>query len=148
MTTDTLEQTRLWFQKAFRNGWTNKNVSTQVGVHFEEVAEMVASLDSKDIETVTAMKTAENALKHLSRLLKERNELIIGDPLEFLDSIADQFVTGVGSGFLANMDTVGALKEVNASNHSKFVDGEPIFDSNLKIQKGPDYFKPDLSKFI
>lgn len=109
---------------------------------------MLATLDSKDLETVTAMKTAENALKHLSKLLKQRGELIIGDRLEFLDSIADQFVTGAGAAYLLNMDVVGALDEVNRSNFSKFVNGEPIFDDNLKIQKGPEYFKPDLSKYI
>jgi len=42
----------------------------------------------------------------------------------------------------------GAMLEVNASNFSKFVDGEPVFNEDRKIMKGPDYFKPDLKKFL
>lgn len=45
-------------------------------------------------------------------------------------------------------DIVGALQEVNRSNWSKFENGEPIFDENGKIKKGPNYRPPDLSKFV
>jgi hypothetical protein len=43
---------------------------------------------------------------------------------------------------------VEAMDEVNASNWSKFVDGQPIVDANQKIAKGPGYFKANLSAFV
>ena len=49
---------------------------------------------------------------------------------------------------MLGMDPVGGLAEVNESNWSKFVDGEPQFDENKKIKNGPNYRKPDLSPFV
>ncbi|QIG76579.1 putative NTP pyrophosphohydrolase protein [Rhizobium phage RHph_I1_6] len=149
MTTEnTLKRTLLWFEIAIPNP-EPKNVSTQVGVHFEEVAEMLATLDSKDLETHQAMLTAEAALKHLSKLLKERGSLLVDDRYEFADSIGDQLVTAVGSAYMFGMNPVGILDEVNRSNFSKFDrNGNPIFDDNRKIIKGSDYTKPDLSNLI
>ena len=46
------------------------------------------------------------------------------------------------------LDIEGALKEVADSNDSKFDDeGRPIFNEQLKIMKGPNYFRPQLVKF-
>ena len=49
---------------------------------------------------------------------------------------------------MLKLPILDALHEVNRSNWSKFVDGNPVFDENMKIVKGPNYFKPDLSKFF
>ena len=39
--------------------------------------------------------------------------------------------------------------EVQRSNMSKLSKGgKPIYNEHGKVMKGPDYFKPDLSKFI
>jgi hypothetical protein len=62
-----------------------------------------------------------------------------------LDSAADQIVTSVGVGHCAHTNIVKAVDVVNGSNWSKFdKDGQPIFDQNGKILKGPDYKAPDL----
>lgn len=37
------------------------------------------------------------------------------------------------------MNVPGALAEVNRSNYSKFEDGEPVFNENMKVMKGKDY---------
>ena len=149
MTTEnTLNQTHLWIQTAIPTP-TDKNVSTQIAVHFEEVAEMLATLDSKDPEIYTVMLTAENSLKHLSKLLKERGGLLIDDRYEFADAIGDQLVTAVGSAYVVGMNAVDILTEVNRSNYSKFDEaGNAIFDENRKIIKGPNYSKVDLSNLI
>lgn len=69
----------------------------------------------------------------------------IKDRKEFLDSLADQIVTGVGTGHCAGMQTVEACERVNESNWSKYdAGGRPIFDANGKITKGPSYKKPGL----
>jgi predicted HAD superfamily Cof-like phosphohydrolase len=41
------------------------------------------------------------------------------------------------------------FNEIQASNMSKLgADGKPILREDGKILKGPEYFRPDLSKFI
>ena len=49
---------------------------------------------------------------------------------------------------MLNYDVVGGLDEVNRSNYSKFVDGQPLFDENRKIKKGPQYSRPDLTPYL
>lgn len=143
-----LAQTKNWMERAIPEP-VRKNQTTQMGVHFEEVAEMLDVVDSNDYETISAILTAKAALKRLSQLAKERGDLVVTDPKEFLDALCDQIVTATGCAHNYNMDIVGALNEVNRSNFSKFdEDGQPIFDANRKIIKGPNYSKADLDPFL
>ena len=71
------------------------------------------------------------------------------DLLEVADALTDiLYVTyGAGHAFGINLDK--CFEEVQKSNMSKLgKDGKPIFNEFGKVMKGPDYFKPDLSKFI
>ena len=46
-------------------------------------------------------------------------------------------------------DLETALNRVHESNLSKLgLDNKPIRRSDGKVMKGPNYFKPDLSKFV
>ena len=67
---------------------------------------------------------------------------------ELLDALCDQIVTATGIGTFFGMNVPGALSEVNRSNFSKFVNGEPVFNENQKVMKGPGYTPPELSPFI
>jgi hypothetical protein len=50
---------------------------------------------------------------------------------------------------MVGMDPVGGLEAVNISNYSKFGDdGEPIFDANRKVIKGPNYVAVDLEPYV
>jgi predicted HAD superfamily Cof-like phosphohydrolase len=41
------------------------------------------------------------------------------------------------------------FEEVQNSNMSKLDEnGKPIYNESGKVMKGPNYFKPDLSKFV
>lgn len=143
-----LESTADWFQAAVPEP-TGKNLTTQIGVHFEEVTEMLASIEFSDDEKAQALLChVRMSLMHLAEYTKNNDVSIDIDPTEMLDSLADQLVTGVGVAHMLRMDIVGALNEVNLSNFSKFVDGIPQFDANRKIIKGPDYFKPNLELFL
>ena len=143
-----LADTRNWFKKAVPKP-TQTNVSVQIGVHFEEVAEMIAEIQTDDNVAALFLETAQDALNGLANHLKKiKPELRIKDNVAFLDSICDQLVTATGSAYMLHMDPVGGLIEINESNYSKFVDGEPLFDENKKIKKGPNYRKPDLSSFV
>ena len=75
---------------------------------------------------------------------KVRAQISPGLRTDFLDSLADQVVTSVGVAHCAGMNMTEACKRVNASNWSKFVDGQPVFNEAGKIAKGPDYRKPNL----
>ena len=71
------------------------------------------------------------------------------DIKEVADALTDiLYVTyGAGHAFGINLDK--CFQEVQNSNMSKLGnDGKPIYNDQGKVMKGPNYFKPDLSKFI
>ena len=71
------------------------------------------------------------------------------DIKEVADALTDiLYVTyGAGHAFGINLDK--CFDEVQNSNMSKLdVNGKPIYNDAGKVMKGPNYFKPDLSKFI
>ena len=144
----TLENTRQWFLKAVPNP-TSKNISTQIGCHLEEVAEMLNAITSNNLERASQIEALRAAIDHVGSLLKKDNNIVIKDSVELLDALADQIVTATGVGTFLGMNVPGALAEVNRSNYSKFdEDGNPIFNENMKVMKGPHYTKPDLKPYI
>ena len=82
--------------------------------------------------------------------LEEFKEAIKNNDLkETIDALTDiLYVTyGAGHAFGVNLDE--CFDEVQKSNMSKLgEDGKPIYNEAGKVMKGPNYFKPDLSKFI
>ena len=71
------------------------------------------------------------------------------DLVEVADALTDiLYVTyGAGHAFGINLDE--CFEEVQNSNMSKLDNnGKPIYNDKGKVMKGPNYFKPDLSKFI
>lgn len=144
---DIITQTQKWFEVAVPNP-TNKNISTQIGCHLEEVAEMLNAITSKSPERASQIDALRAAIDYVGNLLKKDNNIVIKDSVELLDSLADQIVTATGVGTFLGMNVPGALAEVNRSNYSKFVDGEPVFNENKKVMKGKDYTPPDLTPYI
>jgi hypothetical protein len=71
------------------------------------------------------------------------------DADEMLDSLCDQRVTGIGVAHMLGMNITAAIQEVDRSNWSKFdAHGNPIFNEDGKIIKGPNYSKPDLAPYL
>ena len=71
------------------------------------------------------------------------------DLLEVADALTDiLYVTyGAGHAFGINLDK--CFDEVQNSNMSKLDEnGKPIYNEHGKVMKGPNYFKPNLSKFV
>ena len=71
------------------------------------------------------------------------------DIVEVADALTDiLYVTyGAGHAFGINLDK--CFNEVQNSNMSKLgKNKKPIYNEHGKVMKGPDYFKPDLSKFL
>ena len=71
------------------------------------------------------------------------------DLVEVADALTDiLYVTyGAGHAFGINLDS--CFDEVQRSNMSKLDNnGKPIYNEHGKVLKGPNYFEPDLKKFI
>ena len=114
----------------------------------------------------TFMKTFNQEVKEKAdfpsnKVVKLRYDLIQEELLELKDAISKKdikevadaltdilYVTyGAGHAFGINLDK--CFEEVQNSNMSKLAkDGKPIYNENGKVMKGPNYFKPNLNKFI
>ena len=139
MTTEAIE---LWHKRA-RPEPTAVDFNVQLGCHFEEIEEMMQSIVTDDEEVWQEVRTNIYVLSKLLKLGEIKATII--DRKEFLDSIADQVVTGIGAAYCAGMKAADACDRVNTSNWSKFDhNGQPIRDANGKIKKGPNYQPPVL----
>jgi predicted HAD superfamily Cof-like phosphohydrolase len=71
------------------------------------------------------------------------------DLLEVADALTDILYVTYGAGHAFGIDLDKCFEEVQNSNMSKLDEnGQPIYNESGKVMKGPNYFKPDLSKFI
>ena len=96
----------------------NKIISLRLNLIREELSELEEAIEKKDIKEVA-------------------------------DALTDiLYVTyGAGHAFGINLDK--CFEEVQNSNMSKLgSDGKPIYNEHGKVMKGPDYFKPNLNKFV
>ena len=93
------------------------------------------------------IKLRYNLIKEELEELKEAIEQ--KDMTEIADALTDiLYVTyGAGHAFGINLDK--CFNEVQESNMSKLgEDNKPIYNEHGKVMKGPNYFKPDLKKFL
>lgn len=71
------------------------------------------------------------------------------DIKEVADALTDILYVTYGAGHAFGIDLDKCFDEVQRSNMSKLDDnGKPIFNENGKVLKGPNYFKPNLEKFL
>lgn len=153
--TATIHQISRWFEKAVPNPDT-RNFHSQLGVHLEEVCEMLLALGDAGSTFSSREQVAfgTQVLDFLQRRIKATSdgcEFEIRDinRIELLDALCDQIVTAIGVAHMLSMDIEGALQEVADSNDSKFdPQGNPLFNEQRKIMKGPNYFAPDLGGYI
>ena len=109
---------------------------------FGQEVKKKASFSSDKINNLR-ISLIEEELDELKHAMKQKNLL------EVVDALTDiLYVTyGAGHAFGINLDK--CFVEVQSSNMSKLGnDGKPIYNDQGKVMKGPNYFKPDLSKFI
>ncbi len=68
---------------------------------------------------------------------------------EVADALTDILYVTYGAGHAFGIDLDKCFAEVQNSNMSKLDEnGKPIYNENGKVMKGPNYFKPNLQKFI
>ena len=71
------------------------------------------------------------------------------DLLEVADALTDILYVTYGAGHAFGIDLDKCFEQVQNSNMSKLDEnGKPIYNDAGKVMKGPNYFKPDLSKFV
>ena len=82
--------------------------------------------------------------------LEELNQAINDKNIkEVADALTDILYVTYGAGTAFGIDLDKCFDEVHQSNMSKLgSDGKPIYNEIGKVMKGPNYFKPDLNKFI
>jgi len=82
-------------------------------------------------------------LDEFAQAIKDKNLV------EVADSLTDILYVTYGAGIAFGIDLDKCFDEVQRSNMSKLgEDGKPIYNENGKVMKGPNYFQPDLGKFI
>jgi len=107
----------------------------------------------QEVKTKPSFSTEKINKLRLDLIREELDELTEAlnnkDLLEVADALTDiLYVTyGAGHAFGINLDK--CFEEVQNSNMSKLDNnGKPIYNDSGKVMKGPNYFKPDLSKFV
>ncbi len=143
---DSITDIANWF-KAAKPEPTHDDVCTQIGCHYEEIAEMATPLMDYGVRNtveVVADRYKNNSVS-FNTVVEYLNN---SNKIELLDALCDQIVTATGVAYMMGFDIEGALKEVIRSNNSKMVDGKFEFDANGKIAKPDSYSEPDLTPFL
>ena len=120
--------------------------------NFEKVGIFMKTF-GQEVKVNPALSTNQINELRISLINEELEELkaaiIKKDLPEVADALTDiLYVTyGAGHAFGINLDK--CFEEVQNSNMSKLgKDGKPIYNESGKVMKGPNYFKPDLNKFV
>ena len=117
----------------------------KVGIFMKTFGQEVKDRPSFSTEKINNLRVSliEEELKELKDAMESK------DLLEVADALTDiLYVTyGAGHAFGINLDK--CFDEVQNSNMSKLdPDGKPIYNDFGKVMKGPNFFKPNLKKFL
>ncbi len=107
----------------------------------------------QDVKNKPSFSTDKINKLRIDLIKEELNELTEAmknkDLLEVADALTDILYVTYGAGHAFGIDLDKCFDEVQNSNMSKLdKDGKPIYNESGKVMKGPNYFKPDLSKFV
>ena len=113
------------FMKTF-----GQEVKTKAKLSNDKINELRISLINEELE-------------ELKKAIKDN------DILEVADALTDILYVAYGAGHAFGINLDECFNEVQESNMSKLgSDGKPIYNEYGKVMKGPNYFKPNLSKFL
>jgi predicted HAD superfamily Cof-like phosphohydrolase len=117
----------------------------KVGVFMKTFGQEVKNKPSFSTEKINQLR-----ISLIQEELDELKEAMTNnDLLEVADALTDLLYVTYGAGHAFGIDLDKCFNEVQNSNMSKLgEDGKPIYNEFGKVMKGPNYFKPDLSKFV
>ena len=117
----------------------------KVGIFMKTFGQEIKTKSELSTDKINKLRISliQEELEEFKKAINDR------DIKEVADALTDiLYVTyGAGHAFGINLDS--CFEEIQNSNMSKLGnDGKPIYNDQGKVMKGPNYFKPDLSKFI
>ena len=118
-----------------------EKVKLIMNTYGQEVKDKAAFSDAKTNKL--RIDLIKEELEELTQAMNDKNLL------EVADALTDILYVTYGAGHAFGIDLDKCFDEVQNSNMSKLgEDGKPIYNESGKVMKGPNYFKPDLLKFI
>ena len=120
--------------------------------NFDKVGTFMKTF-GQEVKTKPSFSTDKINKLRLDLIKEELNELTDAmnnkDLLEVADALTDILYVTYGAGHAFGINLDNCFEEVQNSNMSKLDEnGKPIYNEHGKVMKGPNYFKPDLSKFV
>ena len=117
----------------------------KVGLFMKTFGQEVKKKSSFSTEKINKLRVSL-----INEELEEFKEAIKNNDLkEVADALTDILYVTYGAGHAFGIDLDKCFDEVQNSNMSKLgQNGKPIYNNDGKVMKGPNYFKPDLSKFL
>ena len=118
---------------------------SKVGTFMKTFGQEVKTKPSLSTEKINKLRIdlIKEELEELTEAMNNK------DLLEVADALTDILYVTYGAGHAFGIDLDSCFEEVQNSNMSKLgSDGKPIYSDTGKVMKGPNYFKPDLSKFV
>ena len=117
----------------------------KVKIFMQTFGQEVKSKSSLSSDKINSLRLSliQEELDELNKAIQDK------DIVEVADALTDILYVTYGAGHAFGIDLDQCFNEVQNSNMSKLGDdGKPIYNENGKVMKGPNYFKPDLSKYI
>ena len=117
----------------------------KVGLFMKTFGQEVKNRPSLSSEKINNLRISliEEELKEL------KDALFNKDIKEVADALTDILYVTYGAGHAFGINLDDCFSEVQKSNMSKLGnDGKPIYNEHGKVMKGPNYFEPDLKKFL
>ena len=118
---------------------------SKVGIFMKTFGQDVKNEPSFSTDKINKLRVdlIKEELEELNEAMKNK------DLLEVADALTDILYVTYGAGHAFGIDLDKCFNEVQNSNMSKLdSNGRPIYNSDGKVMKGPNYFKPDLKKFV
>ena len=118
---------------------------SKVGIFMKTFGQEVKDKPSFSTDKINKLRIdlINEELEELTAAMKNK------DLLEVADALTDILYVTYGAGHAFGIDLDKCFDEVQNSNMSKLDEnGNPIYNEFGKVMKGPNYFKPDLSKFV
>ena len=118
---------------------------SKVGIFMKTFGQEVKNKPSFSTDKINKLRLdlIKEELTELTEAMDNKNLL------EVADALTDILYVTYGAGHAFGIDLDKCFDEVQNSNMSKLdQNGKPIYNEHGKVMKGPNYFKPDLSKFV
>ena len=117
----------------------------KVGIFMKTFGQEVKNKPSFSSDKINQLRISliKEELDELKEAMNSKNLL------EVADALTDLLYVTYGAGHAFGIDLDKCFEEVQNSNMSKLgEDGKPIYNEFGKVMKGPNYFKPNLIKYI